>query len=274
MSYLGAFLLEQGVITQEQLEEGLRFQREHNRRLGQLAVERGLLPPEAVEGICRAQRNCACLFGEMAVRRGALSRRALDEALFFQKVEHTYLGEALLLLGHISPEQYTELLGRYYALRDSRRISPRYLHEFFAENRALDCLVTALCRTLERLAGQSLTVSGVGCPFALEAFPLRVRLEGVLSPDRSLVAVVGLSEELAAELGRPSAMDGAGAEACYAMVGRFFQELLEERGLILSGERLCPGGGLDLADRDCVFVLGQTATGRAGLALWLAEVLP
>lgn len=269
MSYLGAFLLEQGVITQEQLEDGLCFQRAHNWRLGQLAVERGLLPAEAVEDICRAQRDCACLFGEMAVRRGSLTRRDLDEALFFQKVEHTYLGEALLLLGHITPEQYTRLLGRYYELRDRQRVSPRYLHEFFSENRVLDCLVKALCRALERLAGQALTVSRVGLPFALDTFPSRARFEGMLSSGRALAAVVGLSGELAARF------DGAaGSEAFFTVTGRFFRDLLEETGLALAGERVLPGGGLDRDDRDCVFVLGQTPCGQAGLALWLAEGAP
>lgn len=271
MSYLGTFLLEEGVIDQDQLEEGLRFQREHNRRLGQLAVERGLLPPETVDDICQAQRDSVCLFGEMAVRRGALSRRELDEALFFQKVEHTYLGEALLLLGHISPEQYARLLGRYYALRDSQRISPRYLHEFFAENVVLDCLVKALCRVLERLGGQSLTVTGVGAPFPMATFAVGGRLEGLVSPDRPLAAAVGLSGELAARL---EGLDEAETPAFLPLLARFFGHLLAEAGMTLAEARVGPGGDLDRETRDCAFVRGQTPYGQAGLALWLAEVVP
>jgi hypothetical protein len=267
------FLLEQGVITREQLEEGLLYQREHNQLLGQLAVDRGLLLPEGVGAICRAQQENACLFGEMALRQGRLTRQKLDEALFFQKVQHTYLGEALLLLGHITQEQYSRLLSRHYEIRDKQRISPRYLHEFFDENKILDLLVTALARALARLVSESLSVSGVGTPFAVTDFPVRALLEGRLPGDRALAAAICLSEELAARLASLSTDETTpGTAIFFTAVCRFFSDLLAGQGLSLSRAACCFDREPTAAVQDCVFVCGQTPSGQVGLVLWLAEV--
>ena len=110
MSFLGRFLVEQGAITEGQLEDGLRFQHEHNRRIGEVAVDRGVLTPEQVLAIREKQQDDSRLFGDIAVTERRLSRRSLDDLLFFQKVQHTYLGEALLVLGHISRDQYQRLM--------------------------------------------------------------------------------------------------------------------------------------------------------------------
>ena len=119
-----------------------------------MAVDKGMLTPAVVRDICRAQRADAGLFGDIAVRERRLTRKSLDELLFFQKVHHTYLGEALLHLGHISEEQYRRLLEHYWALRDAGKVSLRYLHDFFAENRLLDSLVGALSLAVRRFAGE------------------------------------------------------------------------------------------------------------------------
>ena len=127
--------MEQGCITEVQLEDGLRFQREHNWCIGQMAVERGLLSPDSVRTICRQQREDARLFGDIAVRQRHLTRQSVDELLFFQKVHHTYLGEALLLCGHLSQDQYQTLLGRFYTLRDEGRSVCAISTSFFAKTR-------------------------------------------------------------------------------------------------------------------------------------------
>jgi len=273
MHYLGRFLVEQGCITEAQLEDGLRFQREHNRRIGQMAVERGLLSPDSVRTICRQQREDAGLFGDIAVRQRHLSRRSLDELLFFQKVQHTYLGEALLLCGHLSQDQYQTLLGRSYRLRDEGRVSLRYLNEFFCENKVLDSLVQALSRAVRRFADEPLDVDGVGVPLAMDRFPVRALVTGKTGAGRPLSAVAGLSEALAVRVEQGLSRGGLqGPKGFFKAVAHYFSGLLRENGLLLVGERLRLSRDLAADPADCVFVRLTAPSGEAGVALWLPEV--
>jgi hypothetical protein len=272
MNYLGRFLVEQGRITEAQLEDGLRFQRERNQCIGQMAVERGLLSPEAVRAICRAQREDAGLFGDIAVREWRLSRRSLDELLFFQKVHHTYLGEALLLCGHIGQDQYQQLLGRHYALRDEGLVSLRYLNEFFCENKVLDNLVQALVRAVRRFADEPLTVAGIGTPFAVARYPVRALVEGKIDGGRPLAAVAGLSQALADRLEAGLARgELQGLKGYFKAVGHYFGDLLREDSLLLSGERIRLSRDIQADPRDCAFVRLSAPSGEAGLVLWLSE---
>lgn len=273
MHYLGQFLVEQGVITPEQLTDGLRFQGEHNRRIGEVAVDKGMLTPEAVRAICRAQRADAGLFGDIAVRERRLTRRALDELLFFQKVQHTYLGEALLQLGHIDQEQYRRLLERYWALREAGQVSLRYLHDFFAENRLLDSLVTALSLAVRRFAGEQLTVSGIGVAFDPAIFPIRGLFSGQVLGDRPFTALAGLSDGLAARL--ETALAGAevkGFKGFFTAVSHYVRDLSREEGLLVTGERLRLGGMIEAPIAERIHVRLAAPSGGAGLVLWLAEV--
>ncbi len=273
MHYLGRFLVEQGCITEAQLDDGLRFQREHNQRIGQVAVDRGVLSPDAVRTICRQQREDAGLFGEIAVRQRRLSRRAVDELLFFQKVHHTYLGEALLQCGHISQDQYQALLGRYYTLRDEGRVSLRYLNEFFCENKVLDSLVQALSRAVRRFADEPLDIDGVGVALAMDRFPVRALITGKTGANRPLSAVAGLSEALAVRVGQGlSRGELQGPKGFFKAITHYFSDLLRENGLLLVGERLRLSRDLAADPADCAFVRLTAPSGEAGVALWLPEV--
>jgi hypothetical protein len=272
MNYLGRFLVEQGCISEAQLEDGLCFQREHNRRIGEMAVDKGLLSREAVRAICRAQREDVGLFGDIAVREHRLSRRTLDELLFFQKVHHTYLGEALLLRGHISQEQYQRLLGRHYVLRDESLVSLRYLNEFFSENRVLDSLVRACARAVRRFAAEPLEVAEVGLPFDSARFPDRALVSGKVSGGRSLAAVVALSGTLVSRL--EACLAGSeirGLKGFFTSMGHYFSELLREDGLLLTGERIRLSRDIKADAADCAFVRLAAPSGEAGVVLWLPE---
>ena len=272
MSYLGKFLVEQGAITEAQLEDGLNFQRESNHRIGQMAVDKGLLTPEAVQEICQTQRDDAGLFGDIAVRERRLTRRSLDDLLFLQKVHYTYLGEALLVRGHITEDQYRLLLGRHYALLDNQRVSLRYLNEFFAENRFLDILVLAMGRAVRRFVSGPMTINGVGIPFAPEAFPARALVEGVVLGNRRLAANLCLSAQLADAL----ASDTRDSEIPYLEVFfnaviHFFKDLLRDEGFLLADERVCLGSSGAITPEECTFVRCQCPLGEVGIVLWLAE---
>ncbi|KHK02059.1 hypothetical protein [Desulfovibrio sp. TomC] len=273
MSFLGRFLVEQGAITEAQLEDGLRYQREKNRRIGEVAVERGVLSPDQVDVIRGRQDGDPRLFGDIAVGERHLSRRSLDDLLFIQKIQHTYLGEALLLLGHIPRSQYQELMGRHYALRDKSRVSLRYLQEYFAENRVVECLYAAIIRIVRRAIGEEAAITGFGSASRPAAYPEAAVIEGTILGGRRFAACLGLSRPLAARLAdRVESADGrTGLAAWYDMVLRSFGDMLRDGSLLLETGRVTAGGLPQEGCEDCLDIRIETPSGEFGLTFWLEE---
>jgi hypothetical protein len=269
MSFLGRFLVERGVVTEAQLEDGLRFQRENNRRIGEVAMDRGALTPEQVLAIRERQRDDPRLFGDIAVRERCLSRRDLDALLFLQKVQHAYLGEALFMRGHIDREGYQALMGRHFPLGAQGKLPLRYLQDFFVDNKVAETLFAALAGAVRRCAGQPLEPRDIGVPLEWDGYAQRALLVGRVPDGRDLEAGLGFSTALAAALGDAPGdrgMDGV------------FDALLRECGDMLRDAALCLEGGRVDRERpfarpvgDCLFVRGVAPAGDAVLAVWLEE---
>ncbi|MEL7641342.1 MAG: hypothetical protein AAGU21_17035 [Solidesulfovibrio sp.] len=264
MSFLGRFLVEQGAVSEAQLEDGLRFQRENNRRIGEVAVERGVLSAEQVLAIRDRQREDSRLFGDIAVGERRMSRRTLDELLFFQKVQHVYLGEALLLLGHLDRGRYRELLGRYAVLREAGRVELRYLQEYFAENRVAEIFFTALSRAMARLAGLAPQPAGVGEAFAWPAGQETAVVSGTVLGCRDLAVAIGLDAGLAAKLAEASV-------DVFDTTLRYFGDMLRDAGLRLAEARLDRPGRFEYPSRQCLFVRGITPYGDAAVVFRMGE---
>lgn len=119
-NYLGLFLLNKGVITEQQLLEGLEYQERTNQRIGGLAVEAGLMSSDDTDQIFDRQASDNRRFGEIAVAERMLSRHQLDDLLFRQRVNNVYLGEALLHLGYLDADSFSDLMDEYYTLERER----------------------------------------------------------------------------------------------------------------------------------------------------------
>ena len=273
MSFLGRFLVEQGAVTEAQLDDGLRFQRENNRRIGEVAMDRGALTPEQVMAIRERQRDDPRLFGDIAVRERCLSRRDLDALLFLQKVQHTYLGEALLLRGHISREKYQELMGGHVARGAKDQLPLRYLQDFFVDNKVAEALFAALAGAVRRFAGQPLEVQGIGAPLDWDGLAQRGLLVGRVPDGRALEAALGFSPSLAVAVaaGLGDAPGGEGLDGVFDTVLRDCGDMLRDASLCLAEGRVDRERAFDRPAADCLFVRGVAPAGNAGLAVWLEE---
>lgn len=157
--FLGSFLLERGLATRAQIDEAAARQADTNRRLGDLAVEAGLLTPAQVEEIFTLQRDTDQSFGAIAVARGLVSRKDMDALVFRQSVRRTHLGEALLELGHLTPEGFSSALADYCERERSRRESVNALLASWGGD-APAGLVAALERSFLRFARCPLKAMG------------------------------------------------------------------------------------------------------------------
>src|SRR5262245_53544682 len=101
----GELLIEEGVITREQLEDALRVQSElrHYLPIGQVLLNRGRLSRSHLTLLLRSHRTSARL-GELLVRSGQLTTDQLQTALDQQARTGQPLGHTLIALGFVSEE--------------------------------------------------------------------------------------------------------------------------------------------------------------------------
>lgn len=219
------------------------------------------------------QRDDPRLFGDIAVRERCLSRRDLDALLFLQKVQHTYLGEALLLRGHISREKYQELMGRHVARGAQDKLPLRYLQDFFVDNKVAEALFAALAGAVRRFVGEPLEAQGIGVPFDWHGFPQRALLVGLVPDGRVLEAALGFSPSLeaavAAGLGR--APGEGGMDGVFDTMLRECGDMLRDASLCLAEGRVDRERAFDRPAGECLFVRGVVPAGDAALAVWLEE---
>jgi len=107
----GDLLIEESLITTEQLEEALRIQRSLRNYLplGQILLNHGWLKRGQLTTLLRRHRKSARL-GELLVRAGHITPEQLQTALAEQKELRQPLGNVLRALGYVTEETIREAL--------------------------------------------------------------------------------------------------------------------------------------------------------------------
>lgn len=113
VQFFGQFLLEQNVITRDQLLDAVEYQEAQNLKLGAYAVKKEFISQADVERINQLQQSKDLRFGEAAVELGLLSKGQVEELITAQKNDRIYLGEAVVTKGHASQEQIDEALDNF-----------------------------------------------------------------------------------------------------------------------------------------------------------------
>lgn len=119
--FFGTIGIEQGYLTQDQVEESLKIQENLQRigcgeDLGDICVKLGFLKPTQVEQILTLQskriKEHAFLYGKIGLANGLFEEDQLEECLGIQKKEepHSPLGYHLLIKGYISPRDHQAVL--------------------------------------------------------------------------------------------------------------------------------------------------------------------
>ena len=94
--FFGNYLLENDLITSEELKEVLNIQDEARVKLGVLAVNMGFMNAEQIKRVHARQTAQDKLFGEIAVELGYLTEEELQKVLSEQKKEHHLMAQTLL----------------------------------------------------------------------------------------------------------------------------------------------------------------------------------
>ena len=102
--FFGAYLLDRNVITREQLDEAVLFQRENNILLGMLALQREYLDESQLTELLEEQHKLDRRLGELALENGYLTDEQLQELIQIQSGNYLYLGESLIRLDFLLKE--------------------------------------------------------------------------------------------------------------------------------------------------------------------------
>ena len=208
--FFGHYLVQKGLINEEQLEQGLLLMRQRNRKLGDLAKERGFLSDFQVETLHKEQRRVDMFFGDLAIKRGFMNKGQVDELLDWQRVHKIRIGEALVeleLMDADTVREHAEVFGE-----DLGSLAPKVPISTETQDTAalstadgpLDVsrvetyIVDYLPRMLRRLADADAKVVSIGSIAQFAGFQYRglSKLEG----DPALLLGVSLDEALARQV--------------------------------------------------------------------------
>lgn len=106
---LGDLLVENKIITSEQLQQALAHQRTTGVKLGEALVALELVPEQELNQILAQQRR-KLRIGDQMVAEGLIDVEQLQRALDEQKRTGKKLGETLVNLGIVSEQQFLEFL--------------------------------------------------------------------------------------------------------------------------------------------------------------------
>ncbi len=104
------------VVCKEDLDSTHKFKAEKSLKLGILAIDDGLLTEQQLESILDHQKEVADagLFGEIAINMKLLSKEQVDELLKKQREYDKIIGQILVLSGVLSNNEKEEELKQFH----------------------------------------------------------------------------------------------------------------------------------------------------------------
>lgn len=114
--FFGQFLLNNALITSEQLQTVFKNVKNTRLRLGMIAINEGILTAKQVEDINQLQKKHDKRFGEIAVDFQYMNQGQLDLILSKQQSEHLILAQTIVDLGFMTIEEFEESIEVYKRL--------------------------------------------------------------------------------------------------------------------------------------------------------------
>lgn len=109
-SKLGELLIEKKVITKEQLQEVLDYQKQYGGRIGNICVSMGFVTESELENILNSHKRKRGKIGDILLEKGLVTKEQIDKATEMQNRCGGRLGDILVFLGYIDQDAlYREL---------------------------------------------------------------------------------------------------------------------------------------------------------------------
>jgi CheY-specific phosphatase CheX len=138
--FFGNYLLNQKLVTPEQLVDALQDKKNTRMKLGVLAINAGYMTASQVERVHELQSKMDKRIGDIAVELGYMTEEQVMELLHAQPLGYLLLGQALVDKGYMDNASFENAINSYkekYSLTDEDIASN--------ENSKMESLVTSLC---------------------------------------------------------------------------------------------------------------------------------
>ncbi len=120
--FFGNYLLNQNLISPEQLFDGLQAKKNTRMKLGVLAINAGYMTAAQVEMVHMKQSTMDKRFGDIAVECGFVTSEQIDELLSQQPQGYLLLGQTFVDKGYMTNAEFENAIKTYkeqYSLTDS-----------------------------------------------------------------------------------------------------------------------------------------------------------
>ena len=115
VKFFGQFLIENGIVSRENLLQAMELQERKNLKLGEMALQLGYVSQVDITRAHNAQLSKDMRLGDLLVEMGILSHDQLSDVITRQKNSHLYIGEALVLVNAMTSGQLQKQLEAFKA---------------------------------------------------------------------------------------------------------------------------------------------------------------
>ena len=208
--FFGNYLLERGVVTQEQLFAAMQKQSNTRMKLGTLAIHAGYMTAVEVDNVIIQQTHKDMKFGELAVELGYLTNEQVVELLKSQSPDFLLLGQILVEDGVITNSDLENLILDYRSDNEmidlditatTHETIQKLLTKFFVTSeipptRFGVMFVELLFNNFVRFVGEDFTILNcVEC----DAYPVECCVKQTVNGDYSITSYLSMDKETAIE---------------------------------------------------------------------------
>lgn len=208
--FFGNYLLERGVVTQEQLFAAMQKQSSTRMKLGTLAIHAGYMTAVEVDNVVIQQTHKDMKFGELAVELGYLTNEQVVELLKSQSPDFLLLGQILVEDGVITNSDLENLILDYRSdnemidldiTSNTHETIQKLLTKFFVTSeippsRFGVMFVELLFNNFVRFVGEDFTILNcVEC----DAYPVECCVKQTVNGEYSITSYLSMDKETAIE---------------------------------------------------------------------------
>ncbi|MCP4677442.1 MAG: hypothetical protein GY854_18395 [Deltaproteobacteria bacterium] len=178
--FFGLYLLDEGIVDQEQIHQAVLLTEKENRKIGELALDAKYISKKEIDKIRIEQRLKRKLFGETAVELGFLTDAQVIGLIAKQASLNTSMGDALLELSFITKEQLQESLKTY---KRKQRETVDSLKQQVSSDEVIPFIIDYLPALVLQVANVHSKVEKIDSwePFSHHDLKVSIRLEGKTS---------------------------------------------------------------------------------------------
>ncbi|MBP1925348.1 CheY-specific phosphatase CheX [Sedimentibacter acidaminivorans] len=111
--FFGSYLLNNKIVSDEQLIEALEISKQTRVKLGVLAINAGYMTAEQIDEVHDIQATVDKKIGDIAVDMGYITSSQVNELLSSQKTGYLSLGQALVDKGYMNNAQFEKSINDY-----------------------------------------------------------------------------------------------------------------------------------------------------------------